>query len=247
MLHESIDLLFEAITDAERGPCVGLKLTDRSSSYKQMDKVFDHIRESALNLQDVKTSEMTQCRSPCVFYRQPLQGCEFRLQGSRIGHCCGDLVVGFIANEDVSFVLHVHGREVCKHVLMKGQFVFAIDDMFIIPYVCLAFHEVRVIVSNEHLLSNVDVLYGMINQDERRFLARNKWYSKRSNGAFVCYKSGMMEFCDTVNNDFLEIPPSRTNSESTTQFDQLTVEQIAAVDAVLLSGSECSCCWSDSD
>jgi hypothetical protein len=118
----------------------------------------------------------------------------------------GDLVVGFVATEDVSFTLSIGGVEICKHDLQKNEFVYAIDNEFIIPQICLAFQEVRV-SEFEH----IDVVYAALHDEDRYYMAQNPWFSypvqssENPSQKYLYYKCGVAKKCDSPPDAF-EIP-----------------------------------------
>jgi hypothetical protein len=120
---------------------------------------------------------------PCAFERIALE--------SKIIPRAGDIVVGFVARESTSFDVTVGVKVVGnRHSLSKGEFVYALDDQFVIPLICLRFHEVQV-TSFEHL----DVVYACLqHQEQRRTMAQNSWYSfpvGPGDGMYLLYESGM--------------------------------------------------------
>ena len=64
-----------------------------------------------------------------VLYRQPMKEHEIK-------YINGDLLIGFIAKQNISYV------EINKYELAKDEFVFAIDDQFIIPLINLVHHDI---------------------------------------------------------------------------------------------------------
>jgi hypothetical protein len=135
-------------------------------------------RENAL-LEFIRSPDV-----PCAFERKALE--------SKTIPRAADIVVGFIARESTSFDVTIGDKVVGnRHSLSKGEFVYALDDQFVIPLICLRFHEVKV-SSFEHL----DVVYACLqHQEQRRTMAQNSWYSfpvgPGDGGMYLLYESGM--------------------------------------------------------
>jgi hypothetical protein len=133
-------------------------------------------RENAL-LELVRSPDV-----PCAFHRIALE--------SKTILRAGDILVGFVARESTSLDVTICDKVVCnRHSLSKGEFVYALDDQFVIPLISLRFHEVKV-SSFEHL----DAIYCLMNTEQRRTMALNSWYSfpvGPGDGMYLLYESGM--------------------------------------------------------
>lgn len=126
----------------------------------------------------------------------------------------GDIVVGFFASDDVTFDLMCSSRIVVQRTsLKKHQFTYALSDSLPLLIICTRFHETSVSVVTGDI-GNIYVVYGLLNTEDRGFLARNKFYAECEK-KYIAYCSGMYHFFDFKPEGYIEIP--RWNRELTVE------------------------------
>ena len=84
------------------------------------------------------------------------------------GYCLqhnNDFVVGFLARSAGRLTVSIGPGEACAFDMLPGQFKFAYDDAFVIPTMCMRFHEVRLTFTGEEY---PDVVHCSLGSNECR-------------------------------------------------------------------------------
>lgn len=113
----------------------------------------------------------------CVVFAEKIAGTVFR-------H--GDILVGFYADESTRFSMFIGGFEACSHDLSKGGFAFASQGRFVVPLICLRYHDVRVTSSTP-----IYCVFAYVQRDTRKYLCSNAFHNRLHDGSRLLFANGM--------------------------------------------------------
>lgn len=101
----------------------------------------------------------------------------------------GDIVVGFIARNNVSFAIKANGRTVCSHTLEPGQYVYAINNKYPILLLCASWTSVHIdMVCGS--VEDIDIVYGLLQNCDRITMVSHRFIMDLQNGTYLEYNSG---------------------------------------------------------
>ena len=84
-----------------------------------------------------------------------------------------DILVGFVAHENIEFEIVTHKIIIARYNLWKRQFVYAIEDNYILPIICTRFEVLQINIIKGSL-NDISIVFGCIHDtDMRRFVAMN--------------------------------------------------------------------------
>jgi hypothetical protein len=106
----------------------------------------------------------------------------------------GDVVLGFEALSPVSFDITVKNKVICSYTLAKGKFTYAIDNKYPILLLCTRYDPYEIVV-REGALDDIDVVYGLLQNNDRRVLARHR-FVMNVRDMYLWYHSGHIEIFD---------------------------------------------------
>lgn len=86
-----------------------------------------------------------------------------------------DVLVGFVAHKNVEIEIFTNKIVIARYNIWKGNFVYAIEDNYILPIICTRFHVIRINIIKGSI-EDVSLIFGLIDSsDMRRFIAMNKF------------------------------------------------------------------------
>lgn len=120
----------------------------------------------------------------------------------------GDILIGFRANNDISFELKVHGQIICTYNLKKGDFVYSIENKYSLPLICS--HSTNIYINiNEGSYADLELLYGLLQNNDRKILTEHKFQMSLSNALYLTYYSGYVNISQNeplIHERFLHYP-----------------------------------------
>jgi hypothetical protein len=76
-------------------------------------------------------------------------------------YCLKFIIIGFYTPKGSTFDVVIGGQKICRNQTKDNDFIFAIRDQYIIPYVKLKWHKLELDLKENH---EVFVIYGKINE-----------------------------------------------------------------------------------
>lgn len=84
-----------------------------------------------------------------------------------------DVFVGFAAHNNVEIEIITNNMIIARYQLWKGQFVYAIEDNYMLPIICTRFEVIKLNIIKGSI-EDISLVFGLIhNHDARRFIAMN--------------------------------------------------------------------------
>lgn len=124
---------------------------------------WDHLdRSAAMMSLAINNSEVELCGIPYNF-------------SGHMSHD-SDIIVGFWGTSEGTITLSIGGWHVGSYTIHPGQFVYAIDDAYIVPVLCLRFHEIQATFSGPKAPR---VIGAFVDEPVRRLIATRGVFAPR--------------------------------------------------------------------
>jgi hypothetical protein len=82
-------------------------------------------------------------------------------------------VIGFYTPKGSTFDVEIGGKKICTNQTKDSDFIFAIRDQYIIPFIKLMYHDVKLDIKEDH---EVFVIYGKVNEKKLQMIHKYPIY-----------------------------------------------------------------------